>query len=269
MSVEEKFKQLYQIIKKLRSPSGCAWDRKQTPDTLRTTLLEETFECISAIQSNNDNDLKEELGDLFLNLTLISYMKEEEGSFSLSGVLQNICDKLIRRHPHVFDQNNQIDKSDVSAIINQWDKIKHDEGKYSGESILDSLPKHLPPLEQAYRIQKKVSKVGFDWDKVDAIWDKLKEEELELKHASIKGGGNKRQEEMENEAGDVLFTVINLCRKMNIDPSLALHKTNKKFIKRFKELEKRMIKKNKSFDDMTLEMMDEIWNEIKTNINFK
>lgn len=251
------FAELYGIIKKLREPDGCAWDREQTTLTMRANLIEEAYEAINAIDENDDANLREEIGDLFLILIMIARIKEESGSFTLQEVLNDICEKLIRRHPHVF---GAVKKNDVAEIVEQWERIKvHVEGKKTEGSILDKTPRTLPPLECALFIQKKVSKVGFDWNSLGPVWEKLEEETGELKDALRAGNDS----EKEDEIGDLIFTVINLSRLLKVDPSLALNKTNQKFIRRFKAMEKRVVEKGLRLEEMRLDQMDEIWDQIK------
>jgi MazG family protein len=251
------FRRLFEIVKTLRGPEGCPWDREQTPDTIRTNLIEEAYECVSAIQEGDDPNLEEELGDLFLVATMIAYMKEQEGSFRTTDALQHICAKLIRRHPHVFGDAR---KDTPDEVIEQWNHIKdHVEGKKHKHSVLERVPRTLPPLERALEIQKKVSKVGFDWEHAAPVWEKLSEEIEELRRAETDGDPRK----IEQEVGDLLFTVVNLARMLDIDPTLALNSTNQKFITRFQELESRLRAKDLRPEDTDLETMDRIWNQIK------
>ena len=259
------FKKFHKIITTLRGPEGCAWDKKQTAESLRGSLLEETYECISAIEHNDDNNLKEELGDLLLLISMISLIKEEEKSFSLKDVMSEITEKLIRRHPHVFGDAEQ---TTVSGILKQWDEIKSTEkDKNNHKNLLDSVPKNLPPLESAYKIQKCVSKVGFEWDSIEPIWEKLFEEIDELKSALKKYKNNKNNEcdkaKMEMEAGDLLFTIVNICRHLNIDPSLALNMCNRKFKNRFNKIELQLKSSGKTLQESNLEQMDKMWTQIK------
>ena len=259
--IEAQFMELYGIIKRLRSPDGCAWDREQTPESMRANLIEEAYEAVSAIDERDEDNLREEIGDIFLILIMIARMKEEKGEFTLQEALQDICDKLIRRHPHVFGGER---KNDVSEILEQWDRIKeHVEGKKAKGSILDVIPRALPPLARALYIQKKAGKVGFDWKDIEPVWDKLVEETRELKE-ELKGGNKTRLEE---EFGDILFTVVNLSRLLKIDPSLALNRSNQKFMTRFKKMEKRVEEKGLRLQEMTLDQMDEIWDQIKIEEN--
>jgi tetrapyrrole methylase family protein/MazG family protein len=259
--IEAQFMELYGIIKRLRAPDGCAWDREQTPITMRANLIEEAYEAINAIDEKDDQNLKEEIGDLFLILIMIARMKEEEKEFTLREALQDICDKLVRRHPHVFGSEK---KNDVSEILEQWDRIKeHVEGKKPKGSILGDTPGALPPLERALYIQKKASKVGFDWKDIEPVWDKLAEETRELKEELE--GENKSG--LEEEFGDILFTIVNLSRLMKINPSLALNRSNQKFMARFRKMEKLVEEKDLELQEMTLDQMDEIWDRIKLEEN--
>lgn len=256
-NVETAFGKLYEIVKRLRAPDGCPWDRKQNPYMIRTNLVEEAYECVSAIEEQDDENLEEELGDLLLVVTMITYMKEQEGRLRLTRVLEHICSKLIRRHPHVFGDAK---KETPDEVIEQWNHIKdHVEGKKPKYSVLERVPRTLPPLERALEIQKKVSKVGFDWDQVSPVWEKLEEEIQELKTAH--DGRDVRR--IEQEFGDILFTLVNLGRLMNIDPTLALNGTNQKFINRFQELERRLQDQGRKPEDLDLDALDTIWNQIK------
>jgi tetrapyrrole methylase family protein/MazG family protein len=253
----QAYHRLFEIVRTLRGPEGCPWDREQTPSTIRTNLIEEAYECISAIEENDDKNLEEELGDVYLVTTMIAYMKEQEGKFKVTDALRHICDKLIRRHPHVF---GDAQKDTPGEVIEQWNHIKdHVEGKIHKHSVLERVPRTLPPLERALEIQKKVSKVGFDWEHAAPVWDKLAEELDELRQAQDDGDSRK----IEQEVGDLLFTVVNLARLLNIDPTLALNGANQKFIARFQELESRLKEQGLRPEDTDLETMDRIWEQIK------
>jgi MazG family protein len=251
------FGRLFEIVRRLRAPNGCAWDRAQTPYTLRGNLIEEAYEAISAIEEGDEENLLEELGDLLMVLTMIAYMREQEGSFQVSEVLEHISAKLVRRHPHVFGDAR---KETPAEVIEQWDHIKENlEGKKPKSSVLDRVPRTLPPLERALEIQQKVAKVGFDWDGVEPVWDKLAEEIRELREARGKGD----QRRVEAEFGDLLFTMVNLGRLMNLDPTLALNGANQRFIRRFRELERRLTAQGLSPKQAGLARMDAVWNQIK------
>ena len=219
--------------------------------------MEEAYECVSAIEEGDDENLKEELGDIFLVTGMMASMKEENGSFYLSEVLEDISAKLVRRHPHVF---GDVTKETPDEVLEQWDHIKdHVEGKKPRKSVLERIPRTLPPLERSYMIQEKVSKVGFDWEDTVPVWEKLEEEIRELKEASKNGD----LRHIESEFGDILFTIVNLGRLMHIDPTLALNGTNQKFITRFQEVEKRLKENGLTAKEADLDQMDKLWNEIK------
>ena len=255
--VEKAFGRLYAIVRRLRGPDGCPWDQEQTPYSIRTNLVEEAYECVSAIEEADDANMREELGDLMLVVSMIAYMKEEEGAFLLTESLEEICAKLIRRHPHVFADAVT---DTPEAVVHQWNKIKAKEkGKEERHSALERVPRTLPPLERAYLIQQKVSRVGFDWQEPAPVWDKIEEEMAELKEAAESGHMHLAEEEF----GDLLFTVVNLGRLMKLDPTLALNSTNQKFIRRFQELERRLAERGRTPAESGLEEMDSIWNSIK------
>ena len=262
----ETFKRLYDIVGKLRGEGGCPWDREQSPQTLRGGLIEETYECIEAIDEGNSAHISEELGDLFLLATMISYMYEQEGSFSVSGVLNDIAEKLIRRHPHVFgelrEENNNGTLSS-KEVLDNWTRIKvEQEGRAPKNSVLDNVSRALPPLDRAYQLQKKAAKQGFDWPDVNGVLDKIREELAETEAAvhECKKSGNTAIEE---ELGDLIFSVVNLCRFIKIEPSVALQRTNAKFIKRFKYVEKKMKECGKPMAAVNLDLMDTFWNDAK------
>jgi tetrapyrrole methylase family protein/MazG family protein len=254
------FSRLYDVVARLRAPDGCPWDKEQTPSSLRKDLMEETYECIEAIDEKDPAHIKEELGDLFLLVTMISYMHEQENSFTLSDVLNNVSEKLIRRHPHVF---GDVKVSGSSEVLDNWAKIKiEQEGRAPKDSILDEVSSALPPLDKAQKLQKKASKVGFDWSDADGVFAKIDEELNEVK--DVLNQPELNHENLEAELGDLLFSVVNLCRFFKIDASMALQRTNNKFIKRFKHVEKRMKESNQPMTNENLELMDSYWDEAKT-----
>ncbi|HVP17782.1 MAG TPA: nucleoside triphosphate pyrophosphohydrolase [Spirochaetia bacterium] len=252
------FASLLQTIQRLRGPDGCAWDRAQSPSTLRASLVEEAWETVSAIEAGDQDNLEEELGDLYLLATMISWMMEQEGAFSVSSVLRRIREKLVRRHPHVFGSTHA---GTVKEIIVRWDEIKVEEkAAKGGNSALDHLPGALPPLSRSYALQKKAAKVGFDWPAAGPVWDKIAEEMRELAdaHASGDPAG------IEEEVGDLLFSVVNLSRLLKVDPSVALHATNRKFERRFREVERRLEASGVRPAEAGLSRMDALWNQIKS-----
>lgn len=252
------FENLFETIKTLRGPNGCNWDREQTPQTLRSDLIEETYECIEAIDEKDTSHIMEELGDLYLLVTMIAYMHEQEKKFTVAETLEGINEKLIRRHPHVFG-NSQAESTD--EILRQWNEIKTNlEGRKPKDSILDKVSGGLPPLEKAYELQKKAAKVGFDWDQINDIWDKVHEEIDEVKSAA-----NENIEELEAELGDLLFAVVNISRGYGIDPAVALQRTNNKFTNRFHFIEKEMKKMGEKLSSENFKLMDSLWDKSKIN----
>lgn len=264
------FKGLYDIIARLRSPQGCPWDREQTPLTLRGALIEETYECVEAIDKKDPAHIKEELGDIFLLATMLSYMHQEAGLFSVAEVLQGVSEKLVRRHPHVF---GDVKVQDSAEVLDNWAKIKvEQEGRKPKDSVLDEVSSAIPPLDRAYKLQKKAAKVGFDWSCVEDLTLKIEEELEEVMEAagmlqeeesSETDRYGAAQENLEGELGDLLFSVVNLCRFLKIEPSLALQRTNSKFIKRFKYVEEKMKETGQAMNQQQLEIMDGFWNEAK------
>lgn len=251
------FARLYDLIIHLRSPEGCPWDREQTPSSMRSNLIEEAYEVIAAIESQDWVNFCEELGDMLLIILLMARMAEEESLFQTQQVFEQIIAKLIRRHPHVFDKKQQLE---ISTIIKNWDLIKERlEGKSKSESFLTNVQSSLPPLEKAYQLQKKASQIGFDWPTPQGVFPKLIEELEELKKALILHNQN----EVESEMGDLLFTIVNLCRLLKIDPSLALEKTNRKFKSRFSKLEMKLKADGLSFNSFSLSELDRLWEQIK------
>lgn len=248
-----EFKKLLDIIDELRAK--CPWDKKQTNESLRKLTIEETFELADAIIEGNDAGIKDELGDLMLHIVFYSKIGSEKGLFTIADVLKGINEKLVYRHPHVF---GDIKVSGPSEVEENWEKLKMNEN-HSYKAVLSGVPASLPALIKANRIQEKVRGVGFDWEVREQIWDKVQEEIRELKEEVNKG----IMENIEDELGDVFFSLINASRLYGIDPEAALEKTNRKFIKRFNYLEKETLEKGISLHDMTLDEMNVIWEEAK------
>ncbi len=247
-----EFLRLIEIMDRLRNE--CPWDKKQTLESLRKLTIEELYELVGAIDDENYKEIKEELGDLMLHIVFYSKIAEEKQQFTIAEVLETINEKLIERHPHVFGNVNVNDDEEVKR---NWEDIKLKNGK---KRVLDGVPRGLPAIVKAYRIQEKARGVGFDWDCRDQVWDKVKEEINELQQVAVSSSS---KEEIEKELGDVLFSLINAARLYDLDPERALEKTNQKFIKRFNYLEEQTILKGKSLHDMTLDEMNEIWEESK------
>ena len=247
----QAFDRLLSIMDDLREK--CPWDKKQTLQSLRHLTIEETYELGDAILDNNLNEVKKELGDLLLHIVFYAKIGSETNDFDISDVCNEICDKLIHRHPHIY---SDVVVKDEEEVKQNWEKLKLKEGK---KSVLEGVPKSLPALVKASRIQDKVKGVGFDWEEPHQVWDKVQEEieEFQVEVAA----GNK--DKMESEFGDVLFSMINYARFLNINPEDALERTNKKFIKRFQYLESKAQELGKPLMEMTLAEMDVFWEEAK------
>lgn len=253
------FERLYDIIKKLRSPDGCPWDRKQTPDSIKENIIEEAYECVDAIIENDNDHVCEELGDMFLLSTFTGIMYEENGTFDFDNIFNGICDKLIRRHPHVFSDANA---DSPEEVVHQWEEIKQKvEGRMHDDSIMDSVPAHFPPLMKAEKIQKKAAKSGFDWNRIDDVVSKLDEEIGEFKEALSAD----KHDEIESELGDILFTIVNIARFLSVDPATALTKTNTKFIKRYRYIEASLKNEGKTVKETALDELEDLWQSAKLN----
>lgn len=246
----EAFKRLLDIMDELRAK--CPWDSKQTFDSLRCLTIEETYELTDAILENKPDEMRGELGDLMLHLVFYSKIADEQGLFNITDVLNGICEKLIRRHPHIFSTVHVDNEEDVKV---NWEKIKLKEGN---RSVLGGVPQSLPAMVKAYRIQDKAHGVGFDWDNETQVWDKVEEEISEFKAEMDKNSVNK-----EEEFGDLMFALINYARHTGIHPEDALEKTNKKFISRFKYIEEAARKQGRNIADLTLDEMEHFWQEAK------
>ncbi|HKK43632.1 MAG TPA: nucleoside triphosphate pyrophosphohydrolase [Bacteroidales bacterium] len=248
-----EFNRLLDIITELREK--CPWDRKQTNESLRKLTIEETYELSEAIFSGSDEDIRNELGDLMLHIVFYAKLGSEKRTFSMADVLEGINNKLVYRHPHVF---GDVTAEDASEVEKNWEhlKIKEDKGY---KPVLSGVPASLPAIVKANRIQEKVRGVGFDWEKPEQIWEKVKEEMEELSSEIDKHN----TDSIESELGDVMFSIINASRLYDIDPEAALEKTNRKFIKRFNYLENQTLKKGISLHDMSLDDMNVIWEEAK------
>ena len=251
----EQFIKLLEIVEKLRGPDGCPWDKEQTSMSLLPYFLEETYEVIESIDQSNWDNLKEELGDVMLHIALQAQISKEKGRFTIFDSLVNINEKLIRRHPHVFGD----EKTDMAFHAKKnWEAIKHEEKKR--ESRLDGVPLALPALTRAQRLQEKASYAGFDWDNIEKVWGKLHEEIDEL----IEADKIKKTSNLEEEIGDVLFSVVNLARHLKLDSEHLLRKANSKFVNRFKAIEEELAKRGKTVDEAKLDEMDDIWNKTKS-----
>ena len=287
MTAQEEFQRFFDTIKALRAPNGCPWDKEQTPLSMRNDLIEEAFEALDAISEQNPEHAKEELGDVILNATMISYMYEQENHFTVADVYKELTDKLIRRHPHVFPESEgqscvEQKTSTPEEVLQQWDRIKSNLENRKSSSILDEVPNGFPPLLKAYKMQKKAAKKGFDWKDLKPVKDKIFEELNEVEQAyenlqqfkqepsnakpftvNSSETVNELQLHLEEEIGDLLFSVVNYARHLNVDPSVALNRTNQKFYKRFSYVEQEMTKANIPMDYEHLKEQDNFWNQAK------
>ncbi|MCU7498175.1 MAG: nucleoside triphosphate pyrophosphohydrolase [Ignavibacteria bacterium] len=248
---DQKFAEFVQIVHRLRKE--CPWDMEQTHDSIKENTLEEAYEVVESIDHKDYSELKIELGDLLLHVVFHSVIAEENKTFSLEEVVQGITDKLIRRHPHVFGETEVNGSNDVTR---NWEKIKLSEGR---ESVLEGVPKMLPSLQRAHRLQEKASKVGFDWQNKEDVWKKVIEE-IEEMHESEKSGD---KDELEKEIGDVFFSLVNYSRFLGVNPENALRRTNEKFISRFDYVQKKIRETGRQISDANLEEMDKYWEESK------
>ncbi len=254
------FADFVNVIARLRGPGGCPWDRKQNHKSLTPYIVEETYEVLDAIERRNMDDLNKELGDLLLQIMLHAQIASERGRFDIDDVIDGICRKIIGRHPHVFKEK---EKLTARKVLDNWERIKiNEKDNRKRESVLDGIPRALPALLKAYRLQEKTGRFGFDWDNPTPVLDKIDEETEELR----KSLRQRRKDELENEIGDVFFALVNLARHLKIDPERALERTNRKFTRRFKYIEKNLPKHGKTLADATLDDMDPLWDEAKGKI---
>jgi MazG family protein len=264
--MSQAFDELIAVMQRLRAPGGCPWDHEQTYASLAQYLLEESYETFDAIQEADETgdttNLREELGDLLLQVVFHSTIGAERGDFTIDDVAAGVAKKLVLRHPHVF---GDVKMARAQDVLDNWDQLKADERAASGrvertkESILDDVPIHFPALLEGLKVSKKAAKTGFDWENTDQIFEKLDEETRELRGAIT----NKDTENVAEEIGDLLFVIVNLARKLDVEPETALKKTNRKFRQRFKYIEDELKRSGKSIDDATLAEMDELWNKAK------
>lgn len=250
----EAFGQLLDIMDELREK--CPWDKKQTFESLRIQTIEETYELTEAIIDNDMDEVKKELGDILLHVVFYAKMGSEQGKFDIADVINSLCQKLIYRHPHVFGDEKA---NSAEAVLQNWEQLKLKE-KGRKPNVLSGVPKSLPALVKAYRIQDKTHSIGFDWQDREQVWDKVEEEIGEFKNELL---ADPTSENAKNEFGDLLFSLINAGRLYKINPENALEKTNLKFIKRFNYLENKILESGKTLKESTLEEMDKLWNEAK------
>ncbi len=262
----EAFSRLYGIIARLRGPGGCPWDIEQSPATLRETLIEEAYETVEAITEGDTPHVREELGDVFLNVTMLAYMYEQSGDFLVSDSLNDVAEKLVRRHPHVFGETEGFAgplssaKTDTAEkVLAQWEMIKRGVEGRRADSVLDEVSRGMPALERAHKLQKKAAKSGFDWATLDDVWPKIDEELAELREAVALG----ERSRIEDELGDLLFAAVNVARHLKVDPGVAITRTNAKFTRRFRHVEASMKGAGIPMDKAHLADMDRFWDEAK------
>ena len=254
---KELFEELVDVIATLRSENGCPWDREQTHETLKSTLIEETYETLEAIDTGDPSKLKEELGDLLLNIMLQAQIADEDKNFDIYAVIETLTEKLIRRHPHVF---GDVDVEDSEAVIKNWEAIKRQEAGYEDrKSVLDGIPNAMPTLLRAQKIQVRAKRVGFDWEELTDVIAKV-EEELDEVKTSI---SSDEPEAVAMELGDLLFAIVNLCRFMEIQAEETLRQANRKFIARFKWMEAELERRGTNFEAQDFESLDAVWEEAK------
>ena len=257
----DSFRKLIKVVDTLMGSDGCPWDKIQTRESLKPYLVEETYETLEALDENNPDKIKDELGDLLYQIIFHSKISSLNKEFNIDDVINNLTAKMIRRHPHVFNKGQL---KTPEQVIKQWEEIKKEEkSQTSQKSTLEGIPKHLPSLLRAQKIQKKAAKEGFDWDKIDDVFNKLDEEIAEFKEAVLRG----KDVDIQSEFGDILFTLVNIAKFKNIDAEEALRSTINKFIKRFQYIEQKLVKKEKSLKESSLEEMEVYWQEAKNNWN--
>jgi len=256
--MEQEFKRLVEIMRKLRSPEGCPWDREQNLYSIKEYLIEETFELVEALDNKDIPNIREELGDILLHVVFHSVMAEEENLFNIKDVIKEINDKLVRRHPHVFSDT----VADTSEEVEKnWDEIKKTEKVTESKSVLKNVPKGLPSIAKSRKLQERARKVGFDWNSADDCMSKVLEEFDEFKEA-VKTGNKK---DITHEMGDVMFAMINVSRFLDVNTDEALRLANERFINRFTYIEDRLFERGLSHEDATLEEMEALWQEAKKN----
>ena len=254
--MKRSFDELVQLMTKLRGPDGCPWDRKQTLPSLKPFVIEESYEVVDAIDRDDRLDLCEELGDFLLQAVFIAEVTREEGSFDIGDAVTAIYEKLVRRHPHVF---GDVEARDAEQVLVNWEKLKNEERKAENKSVLAGVPQSLPALLKASRLTEKAARVGFDWRRTSDVFDKLSEEIGEL-HEAIDSGDESR---VQDEIGDLLFTIANIARKLNVNAEEALQSTNRKFRRRFEWMEASVRESGRNLDQLSLEQMDALWDAAK------
>src|SRR5437773_7805065 len=264
----QKFERLVEIMATLRGPAGCPWDKQQDFNSLKPMLVEEVYEVLEAIETNDSDGLSEELGDLLLHVVFHAHLGKEAGKFDINTVIQKISDKLVRRHPHVFGDESA---STPEEVIKNWEAIKAQEKAEKlknrtpeQRSLLEGIPSKLPALHEAHQISSRAARVGFDWPDVEGIFEKLQEEVLELKAVISSGGDEGRRERLEDEIGDMLFVIVNIARYLKIDSESALKRANRQFKLHFQHMESELTKQGKSVEQTSLDEMEALWQTAKS-----
>jgi MazG family protein len=266
--IGSKFEQLVSVMRALRAPGGCPWDREQTVASLRPFVLEETYEVLEAIETGDVAALREELGDFLYEAVFLAQISEEAGDFSIGDAIDGICAKLVRRHPHVFAKQAGDDRITSEQVIERWETMKARERageaatQTASKTTLSGVPKTLPSLLRAYEISSRAAAVGFDWAKADDVLDKIEEEIAEVRR-EVESGATGQLSRAEEEMGDLLFAITNLSRKLGIEPEAALRRANDKFTKRFDAMERTLTSRGRRLSDATLEEMEEEWRRVK------
>lgn len=255
--MKKSFDDLVSLMQRLRAPGGCPWDREQTTADLKPFVIEEAYEVIDAIDRKDDESLREELGDFMLQAVFLAQIAAEEGRFDINDAITAIHDKLVRRHPHVF---GEVKADTADQVLTNWEKLKSEERREEKKGVLSGVPHALPALLKASRLTEKAARVGFDWEKIDDIFAKIDEEVHELREAIAKDD----RAEVEAEMGDLLFTLANIARRLEINPEEALQLTNRKFKARFEHVESSLREQGRTFDQSSLDEMDDLWNEAKS-----
>lgn len=251
------FEDLVHLMTTLRGPNGCPWDRKQTLQSLKPFIIEESYEVVDAIDRDDRAALLEEIGDFLLQAVFVTELTREEGSFQIADSITAIHDKLVRRHPHVF---GEAEAKDAEAVLVNWEKLKSDERKAENKGVLSGVPQSMPALLRAGRLTEKAARVGFDWQNTEDVFAKLEEETGELREAMASGN----QDHVHDEMGDLLFTIANIARKLGVNAEEALQSTNRKFTRRFESMERTVHQSGRNIDQLTLPEMDSLWNEAKS-----
>jgi len=268
-TIAERFEKLLEIMRRLRAPGGCPWDREQTHASLRPFVLEETYEVLEAIDNGDMADLREELGDYLYEAVFLAQISEEAGHFSIGDAIDAIREKLVRRHPHVFARQHDDESITTGQVIERWETMKAREREAKGETAkrdkttLSGVPKTLPSLLRAYEISSRAAAVGFDWAKAGDVLDKIDEEVAEVRR-EVESGATGHLSRAEEEMGDLLFAITNLSRKLGIEPESALRRANEKFTKRFDAMERAFAAQGRLLSDANLDEMEEEWQRVKT-----